>query len=89
MKKTIKICTKYKSKDEILKEFPYSTKILERVTPEYIELPGWNDDISNIKDFEQLPVNAQKYVAKIEELLDTKISIISVGPERIQTILRK
>ncbi len=86
---TIKICTEYKSGDEILEEFPYSTNVLESIMPEYIELPGWNEDISNIKDFEQLPENAQKYVIKIEELLDTKISIISVGPERSQTIFRK
>ncbi|NQV19328.1 MAG: adenylosuccinate synthase [Armatimonadetes bacterium] len=87
--KTIKICTQYKSGDEILEEFPYSTNVLKSITPEYIELPGWNDDISNIKEFDQLPENAQKYVLKIEELLDTKISIISVGPERNQTIFRK
>ncbi len=86
---TLKICTKYKSHDETLKEFPYSTKILQSIKPEYIELPGWNEDISKIKDFNQLPENAQKYVLKIEELLDTKISIISVGPERRQTIFRK
>jgi len=52
---TIKICTEYKSGDEILEEFPYSTNVLESIMPEYIELPGWNEDISNIKDFEQLP----------------------------------
>jgi len=86
---TIKICTKYKYNDEFLEEFPYSTNVLESVTPEYIELAGWNEDISYIKDFDQLPENAQKYVLKIEELLDTKISIISVGPERSQTIFRK
>ena len=86
---TLKICTKYKMDNKVLKEFPYSANVLSKVTPEYIELPGWNENISGIKDFNRLPDNAKKYVLKIEEILGTKISILSVGPERNQTIFRK
>ncbi len=85
---TLKICTKYFLEDKKIEEFPFSAEILDKVESGYLELPGWKEDISGIKNYEELPVNTKKYISKIEELLNKKISIISVGPDRSQTIFR-
>jgi len=85
---TIKICTKYYSGNEKTEEFPSNPKILTKVEPEYIELPGWKEDITQMKNYDELPENTKKYISKIEELLNRKVSIVSVGPERKQTIFR-
>ena len=63
-----------------------SIKIYSEVVPLYIEMPGWTEDISNVTSFEELPLNAQNYIRKIEELTKTKVSLFSVGPDRKQTI---
>ena len=85
---TLKICTEYRLEDNFIDEFPFDSDILKRIEPQYIELPGWEENISGMKKFSYLPSNAQKYVSAIEELLGIKISVISVGPERDQTIFR-
>ncbi|MBC8384758.1 MAG: adenylosuccinate synthase [Candidatus Cloacimonetes bacterium] len=84
--KTIKICTGYLIENRRETQFPADSSILQKVIPEYIELPGWDEDITSIKNYEKLPENAKKYIRKIEELLKVKITIVSVGPERSQTI---
>ena len=83
---SIKICTKYQVSDKILGEFPNNINQLNKVKPVYIELPGWEKDISQITDYKHLPENAKKYITRIEALLEVKVSIISVGPERKQVI---
>jgi len=85
---TLKICTEYRLEDNFIDEFPFDSDILKRIEPQYIELPGWEENISGMKKFSYLPSNAKKYVSAIEELLGIKISVISVGPERDQTIFR-
>ncbi len=87
--KTLKICTGYKIGDTITNEFPYNSKVLEQAIPQYIELPGWDNDISGITEYNKLPENAKKYIAKIEELIGKNVTIVSVGPERGQTIFRR
>jgi len=82
----IKICTAYNYNGKILDNFPTDTSILEKCTPIYEELNGWSQDTAKIRKYEDLPENARKYIERIEELAETKISIISVGPERSQTI---
>lgn len=84
----IKICTGYKYKDKILKEFPASLHILDECEPVYEELDGWNEDICGATSFEELPKNTQIYVNRIEELIGVKIGIVSIGPKRTQTILK-
>jgi adenylosuccinate synthase len=79
---TLKIATAYKYKGETLKSFPASLDILENIDVEYIELPGWSEDISKAKRFEDLPENAKNYVRKIEELIEAPISSIGVGVKR-------
>ncbi len=85
---TINICTGYTLNALELEEYPVETRILQNVQPSYISLPGWDDDITSVKKFDELPENAQKFVLTIEELLGIPIKIISVGAERSQTIFR-
>lgn len=85
---TLKICVGYRLNGERLTEFPYNAKKLNHVETEFIELPGWKEDITGITNFNDLPENAKQYVFTIEELLGKKISMISVGPDRKQTIFR-
>ncbi len=86
----IKICVGYKYKNKIIKNFTTNLEVLENCEPIYEELLGWKEDISKIKNFKELPVNAKKYIKRIEELLEVPVAIVSIGPERNQTIvLRK
>ena len=85
----IKICTAYKMGDEIINNFPASLEDLAKCEPVYEELDGWNEDITKVEKFEDLPENAKKYIARIEELIGVNIDLVSVGPNRTQTIIRK
>ncbi len=85
--KKIKICTGYRYNDNVLTDFPSSAKILEECTPVYEELDGFEEDISEIKEFDKLPENAKLYVKRLEELLETKVVMISVGCKRSQIIM--
>ncbi|MEA4925100.1 MAG: adenylosuccinate synthase [Syntrophomonadaceae bacterium] len=85
--KTVKICTAYRYKGELLHEFPENNAVLQECVPEYIEMPGWNQDISDITKFEDLPPTTRQYIAKIEDLCGVKHSLIAVGPKRNQTIV--
>jgi len=78
----LKIATYYKYKGEYLRSFPSDLEILEDVEVEYIEMPGWKEDISRIRKFSDLPTAAQSYVKKIEELCGCKVSSIGVGVDR-------
>ncbi|CEP91857.1 MAG: adenylosuccinate synthase [Paeniclostridium sordellii] len=86
---TVKICTSYKMGDKVLKEFPASLEDLAKCEPIYEELEGWADDLTNVEKYEDLPENAKKYIAKIEELVGVNVDMVSVGPNRAQTIIRK
>ncbi|MBI2656596.1 adenylosuccinate synthase [Candidatus Woesearchaeota archaeon] len=85
----LKICVAYKHKGNILKNFTTNIKVLQDCQPVYEEMDGWWDDLTKIKNYEQLPNNAKKYLRRIEELLKVPISIISVGPKREQTIVAR
>ncbi len=76
------IAINYKFDGEYLHSFPSDLEILEQVEVEYIEMPGWKEDISKIRNFDDLPQNAKDYVRRIEELLEVKVSSIGVGVER-------
>jgi len=85
----IRICTAYKYKGEIFKTFPEETEILAEAEPVYEEVDGWKESTSHAKVFDQLPATAQKYIKRIEELLDTEIQIISVGQMRDDVFILK
>jgi len=84
---TLKICVAYRYKNKLLYEFPETIGQLEQCIPEYIEMPGWQQDISNITEYEELPTNAKAYLSKIEEITGVKQCLIAVGPKRRQTIV--
>jgi len=86
---TIKICNSYKIGDEITDEFPAHISEFDILEPQYLELPGWREDITGIREYADLPLNARKYVETIERLLEVKARYVSVGPDRMQTILRE
>ena len=83
--KELKICNGYEIGGKIISEFP-TTEKLYNAKPSYITLPGWEEDITGIREYDKLPINAQKYIEKIEEIVNVKIKYISVGPERDQLI---
>lgn len=87
--KKIKICTSYKYNGETIKEFPVNLEILENCIPVYEEMEGWKGDISQITKYEDFPRQLKAYINRIEELVKTKVVIVSVGPKRSQTIIRE
>ncbi|MBC5638494.1 adenylosuccinate synthase [Ornithinibacillus sp. BX22] len=84
---TLKICVAYKYKGEIMEEFPASLKVLAECEPVYEEMPGWTEDITNVKSLHELPANARHYLERISQLTQIPLSIFSVGPDRTQTNL--
>lgn len=84
---TIQICTGYGWKGRRLDTFPIDIRVLDEVEPIYESMPGWQSDTSGIKEWRSLPKNARNYVERLSELLDTDVSIISIGPDREETIL--
>lgn len=84
---TIKICCAYSSKGEQYDVFPADIEQLNDAQPVYIELAGWKEDITHIRDYEKLPKNAKNYITIISELIGIPVSIISVGAEREETII--
>lgn len=85
----IKICVGYKHGDEIIEHYPASLELLSECKPVYETLKGWTEDISDAKSFEELPVNAQNYINRIEEITGIPVKFISVGPKRSQSIVRE
>ena len=82
----IKICTGYQYKGEVLSEFPANNEILDQTEPVYESMLGWNQPLSEIRTFDDLPIEAVKYLKRLEEITETPIGIVSVGPKRCQTI---
>jgi len=82
----LKICDKYELDGKIIDHIPSTFSAYNRCKPIYIDMPIWNEDISGIRNFDDLPENAKFYLKKIEELVGVKISVVSVGPDRTQTI---
>lgn len=87
----IKICVAYRYRGEIIEHMPYGANELAECEPIYEEKshPGWRTSTLGISDYDQLPDGAKSYIARIEELCQVPIDIISTGPERDQTIIRK
>ena len=85
----IKICTAYKYKGKKIREFPASLKVQEECELVYEEVNGWKEDISMVKDINDLPSNAQRYLKIIEQLVGVETCMISLGDERSQTMMLK
>ena len=83
----IRVCTGYSDRGQPLESFPYDGNALGHVVPNYETLPGWMEDTSGVEEYDQLPDKAKQYLSRIAELIDTDISIISIGPNRSETII--
>lgn len=86
---TVPICVGYEVDGKRTSEMPMTQSEIYRATPVYEELPGWWEDISGARQFEDLPAKAQDYVLRLEELAGAPMSCIGVGPGRDQTIVRR
>ncbi|WP_141500903.1 adenylosuccinate synthase [Paenibacillus luteus] len=82
---TVKICTGYKLRGEVIETYPASLKMVSECEAVYEEHPGWTEDISNAKTLEDLPVNTRNYLNRVSELTGIPIAIFSVGRNREQT----
>ncbi|MBB4661086.1 adenylosuccinate synthase [Conexibacter arvalis] len=84
---TIKVCTSYKGEDgAVFETYPYHQTVLHHARGEYVELPGWSEDISDARSEEELPENARAYLRFMEEFIGVPIVLVSVGPGREQTM---
>ncbi len=84
--KEIKICTGYRLRGKLLDSPPALVEDLENVEPVYETMPGWNQSTKGIASYDKLPKEAVRYIQRICELVDTPLSILSVGPEREKTL---
>jgi adenylosuccinate synthase len=83
----IPICTHYRIDGELTRDFPTCAQ-LEKAEPVYECMPGWESDLTAVRDFDDLPRRARNYVERVEELIGVKVATISVGPERSAVIRR-
>lgn len=85
----VKICTAYRYNGEVITRMPSTLEALVECTPVYETMPGWMCDTTGCRMFRDLPVNAQKYILRLEELVGLPISMVAVGAERNSTIVRR
>jgi adenylosuccinate synthase len=83
----VRICTAYESEGQRIDHFPSDAFLLERCKPVYETMPGWKVDVSKVRRQADLPVQARRYVDRLQELLGLPVRIVSVGPDREQTIM--
>jgi len=86
---SIKVCTAYEYNGRVSRDLPSHQTAFHHAKPVYEELPGWREDITHCRTFEELPKNARDYISFIEDLAEVPVSIIAVGPSREQTIMRR
>ena len=84
----VKVCTGYELNGQITDNYPASLTDLAKYKPVYTEFDGWPTDISHIRNFDDLPGNAKKYIAFIEKITNVSVGMIGVGPQREQCIVR-
>ena len=85
--KTLKVCTDYNYKGQKISHFPYNIEE-ENVTPIYKEFKGWEADLTGMTTYDELPKELKEYIEFIEKEVEVPIKIVSVGPDRKQTILK-
>lgn len=84
----IKISVGYKFDGKVYKDYPFNTKVFSNCDIVYEEMDGWSEDIRGIRKYRDLPVNAKRYLERIEEILNVPITMVSVGSSREQMIVR-
>ena len=85
---TIKACTGYKYKGEVIDFMPFDV-VGEELIPVYEELEGWSEDLTGLSSVDEIPSTLQTYIDYLERILETPITIVSVGPDRSQTLMRE
>ncbi len=85
----LNICASYDLDGETIDRIPALEGDYARCTPNYLTVPGWSEDITKCESYDELPENAKNYITTIEEILELPISVVSVGPNRKQTMVRK
>lgn len=85
----IKVCVAYEIEGKVVETIPASNELFEKAKPIYKEFKGWKEDISHVKSFEELPMEAKQYLNFIEQYLEVPVILFSVGADREQTIVRK
>ena len=83
----IKVCNQYKTEQGLIHHFPFDINN-ESISPKYINFPGWEEDLTQVNSADKLPKNFIDYIQFLERELNTPIKIVSVGPDRKQTIFR-
>jgi adenylosuccinate synthase len=84
----IRICTGYKVRGQSLEYFRADMDVLAEVEPVYETMPGWKQDISQVRRYDDLPQEAKQYVKRLEAIVGAPISMVSVGSERTATLIR-
>ncbi|RAL23388.1 adenylosuccinate synthase [Thermoflavimicrobium daqui] len=83
---TVKICTAYRYRGEIIENYPSNLRVLSECEPVYEELPGWKEDITQVRSLHDLPLEALHYVERVTQLTGIPLATFSVGPDRDQTV---
>ncbi len=83
---SIKMCTAYSYRGEMLEDFPHDLQILQECKPVYEEFDGWKCDICSVTDYDEFPEQVKTYLKKLEEITDCPVALVSVGPRRDQTV---
>lgn len=83
---TVKLCTAYEKDGKIITDLPFGPSYLEGYQPIYEEYPGWAEDVSGVRQWEDLPAAAKTYLAAIEKSAEIPVKLVSVGPEREQIV---
>ncbi|GAB6090926.1 adenylosuccinate synthase [Spirochaeta dissipatitropha] len=85
----LKVCVAYEIDGKRVEHFPADVSLLERARPINVDLPGWKSDVGKARSYDELPENAKAYIAYIENAVETPVTIVSVGYEQQQTIVRR
>ncbi|MCK9295352.1 MAG: adenylosuccinate synthase [Desulfobulbaceae bacterium] len=85
--KTLKIATSYEAEGRTFTAMPGNIRTAQQLKPDYEEIPGWQEDISAVRSLADLPQSARDYVKRIEDLTETPVMLVSVGPDRAETLL--
>ena len=85
----VQLCTGYETPSGTITEFPADLRALAAATPVYETMPGWSTPTKGVKDFAQLPPEAQRYIKRLEEVSGVDCAVISTGSDRTETIIRK
>jgi adenylosuccinate synthase len=84
----LNVCEAYEIDGQRTTDFPSHVDDLARVQPIYRTLPGWKTDISSVRHYDDFPANTRQYIETIAELVDAPVDIMSIGPDREQTVVR-